>query len=113
MPLRLFLETILLVFLLIMVIVSILKKGRINIKYSLVWFISILLVLILSLIPNCMALISNLLGFQTISNMIFAILIFLLIFISLSLTIIVSGQKEKIRLLIQEVSMLKQQKNDR
>jgi hypothetical protein len=39
--------------------------------------------------------------------MIFAGLIAMLIFINIALTVIVSGQSSKIRLLIQEVSMLK------
>ena len=50
---------------------------------------------------------ANLLGFEVGSNMIFAGLIAMLIFINIALTVIVSGQSSKIRLLIQEVSMLK------
>ena len=50
---------------------------------------------------------TNLLGFEVGSNMIFAGLIAMLIFINIALTVIVSGQSSKIRLLIQEVSMLK------
>ena len=64
----------------------ILKKGRITIKYSLVWIFSSLIIL---------------------SNMIFAGLIAMLMFITLALTVIISGQNDKIRLLIQEVSILK------
>lgn len=108
MPLKLVLEILLFVIIMLIIIVSIVKKGRITVKYSLVWFFSIFIIFLVAIIPNFMQTVANILGFQKLSNMIFAVLIALLIFISVSLTIIVSGQKEKIKLLIQEVSMLKQ-----
>ena len=45
------------------------------------------------------------------SNMLIGILIAMLIFITISLTIIVSGQKYRITLLTQELSMLKEKVN--
>lgn len=108
MPIKLILEILLFSFLLIAIIIYIVRKGRITVKYSLVWIFAALIFLFAAIIPNFMMYISNLLGFHTMSNMIFSLLIGLLIFICISLTIIVSGQKEKIKLLIQEVSMLKE-----
>ena len=115
MPLKLVLEVILFVIVMLIIITSIVKKGKISIKYSLVWFFSIFVIFLSAIIPNFMQIVANLLGFQTMSNMIFAILIVLLIFICVSLTIIVSGQKEKINLLIQEISILKKkvEKNEK
>jgi hypothetical protein len=55
--------------------------------------------------------ITKLLGFKMFSNLIFSILIGVLMLICLALTIIVSGQREKIRLLIQEVSIIKKKIN--
>lgn len=107
MPKILIFEVLLFCFILALVILSIVKRGRITVKYSLVWFVAILIIAISVLIPNFMIFIAKLLGFQTVSNLIFSLLIMLLIFICISLTIIISGQKEKIRLLIQEVSILK------
>ena len=107
MPLKLILETSIFAIIMILVIISIVKRGRISVKYSLVWLFSMLIILLAAIIPNFMQIIATLLGFQTMSNMIFCILIASLIFICISLTIIVSGQKEKTRLLIQEISILK------
>ena len=107
MTLKLIIETLVFAITMLIIIVTIVKRGRISIKYSLVWLISIFLLFLVAIIPNFMTSISKLLGFHTMSNMIFAILIAILLFICISLTIIVSGQTEKIRLLIQEVSMLK------
>lgn len=88
-------------------IIYILRKGRIAIKYALVWFFAALMLLIFVIFPGLMNSLTNLLGFEVGSNMIFAGLIAMLIFINIALTVIVSGQSSKIRLLIQEVSMLK------
>lgn len=87
-----------------------LKKDRIPVKYSLVWLFSGLIILFLALIPNLFGLLSDLLGFMTMSNMVVGMFIFILLMITISLTVIVSGQKKKITLLIQEVSMLKEKK---
>ena len=88
-------------------IIYILRKGRIAIKYALVWFFAALVLLLFVIFPGLMNSIANFLGFEVGSNMIFAGLIAMLIFINIALTVIVSGQSSKIRLLIQEVSMLK------
>ena len=109
MPLKLVLESLIFVIIMFIIVAIIVKRGRISIKYSLVWFFSIFIILLSTIIPNFMITLANFLGFQTLSNMLFSILIATLIFICISLTIIVSGQKEKIKLLIQEVSILKKE----
>lgn len=91
----------------IVTIIYMLRKGRISVKYSLIWFFAAIILLLFIIFPGLMNLSANLLGFKVGSNMIFAGLIAMLIFINIALTVIVSGQSSKIRLLIQEVSMLK------
>lgn len=100
------------------IIFAILKKGRIPLKFALVWFIPATIILLISIMPTLLEKLTIFLGFQTISNMIVGLLFVVLIFICISLTIIVSGQKTKITLLIQEISLLKfkveeLEKNDR
>lgn len=96
-----------LLFLIVMVI-YLLKKDRITIKYSIVWLLPSFILLIFTLIPGFLSFTTKLLGFQTASNMVFALLIALLLMISIVLTVIVSRQKNQIRVLIQEVSLLKE-----
>lgn len=76
-------------------------------KYLLIWWFPAAIILLVALIPSFLESLTRLLGFQTISNMIVGLLFVVLIFISISLTIIISGQQTKIIMLIQEVSMLK------
>lgn len=92
----------------IIIILYFVKKDKILIKYSLVWLIPCIILLIFVLVPGFLTWTTNLLGFQTASNMILTLLVGILLIITLALTIIVSSQKEQIRLLIQEVSILKE-----
>lgn len=85
----------------------ILKKGRIPEKYSLLWYLISLVILVLSIFPDVFIYISSKIGFQVMSNMIVGVFLVLLILLTMALTIIVSGQKKKTTLLIQEISMLK------
>ena len=92
---------------LIILILHYVKKDKVLIKYSLVWLIPCIILLFFVLVPGFLNWTTNLLGFQTASNMILTLLIGLLLIISIALTVIVSNQKEQIRLLVQEISLLK------
>ena len=92
----------------VLFVLIILRKRRIPVKYSLVWLFSSLLIFLIAVVPNLFELISKLLGFVTMSNMVIGLFIFILLMITIILTVIVSGQRKKITLLIQEVSMLKE-----
>ena len=70
-------------------------------------FFSKFVLLLLILIPNLLNFLTHIMGISIASNFIFALIIAVLIFINISLTIIISGQNDKIRLLIQEVSLIK------
>lgn len=94
------------------VVFTIFKRGRIPLKYSLVWLIPATLILFIAIIPDVLWKFTKMLGFQTTSNMVIGILFIILFFICISLTVIVSGQKTKITLLIQEISLLKE-KNEK
>lgn len=84
------------------------KRGRILLKFLLVWLFPTTIIFFIGVIPSFLQFFTDLLGFQTMSNMVVGVLFVILIFICISLTIIVSGQDTKINLLIQEVSLLKE-----
>ena len=103
-----------LIFLLILlfVITMFVKRSKISIKYSLIWYFIIILLILLTLSPSFLGFVTNLLKIQVASNMIFALMLVGLFVISISLTIIVSEQKENIRNLTQEISILKKELKD-
>ena len=95
----------------ILFILYLVRRERVNIKYSLVWLILFFALLICLFIPGLLSYITKLLGFQTPSNMVFSLLIAVLVIINITNTVINSHQDKKIRLLIQEVSLLKSKIN--
>ena len=107
MTLKLSILSLLFCFVLLSILIYVLIKGKITIKYSMIWFLSILFIIIFTIAPNVFTSIKNILGIQVSSNLLFAILISLLMIITLVLTIIISKQNTKITLLIQEISLLK------
>lgn len=113
MSLALKISAILFILFVLLIINYFVSREKIAIKYSFVWTIPCVVLLLFILIPGFLTWFTKLLGFQTSSNMVFAALIALLIFISIALTVIVSTQNNKIRLLIQEVSMLKGKNNEK
>lgn len=94
------------------VITFLLRKDKIPVKFTLPWYFSSLIILLLSLLPIILEFISSLIGFETTSNLVVGILITILLYITLSITIIISAQNKKIILLIQEVSLLKKALED-
>ena len=95
-------------FIIFLVTILILGRRRMPVKYSIVWLFSSLLILLIAVVPQLFIWLSKLLGFVTMSNMVIGLFIFILLMITIILTVIVSGQRKKITLLIQEVSMLKE-----
>lgn len=89
-------------------ILFIVKKGRITLKYSIIWYACLLVLAILIIFPNILVWVTRLFGIQASSNFVFAFMIGILFVICISLTVIVSDQSERIRCLIQEVSILKE-----
>lgn len=111
MPIKLRLSLIIVSLILLLVVIVILKKDRIPIKYALVWVFASLIIMLVGIIPGIFEWVSSLIGFMTISNMITGIFLFILLLICISLTIMISSQKNKITLLIQEISILKEKVN--
>lgn len=97
---------------LLLTIIFILKKGRMPIKFAIVWLIPSVALILLALIPEIFIFFANITGFLTISNLVVGILFVILFYIIMALTIIIAGQTTKINLLIQEISILKKKIDD-
>lgn len=85
----------------------VLKKGRIPEKYAILWYVFALIILIMSFCPDILGFMADKLGFQLVSNMVLVLLIGILFLLVMSLTIMMAGQKKKTTLLIQELSILR------
>lgn len=82
------------------------KKGRMNLKYSLMWFLAGLVLLICAMFPQLVGWITGLLGIYSEVNGVFFIGVCFILLIILSLTSIASGLSERIRTLVQTQAML-------
>ena len=87
------------------VIVRLVKRKQLTMKYSFLWIILLFVILLCAILPIIPYRISDILGFETPANFIFLVAIFFLLAIALSLSIIVSKQQRKITTLIQEVAI--------
>lgn len=102
------------IFLIVLLIVQVIliihkiKSKKISMKYGSLWLIVFMLLIIVSIFPTIIINISKLLGFEAASNMVFLIGFFVLSYINFTLSISISIQNEKIKNLIQEVSLLKE-----
>ena len=84
----------------------IVKKGKMLLKYSIIWYACLTVLALFTLFPGLLAWFTKIFGIQISSNFIFAFMIAVLFVICISLTMIVSKQNEDIRVLVQEVSIL-------
>ena len=101
------LVALLFILILVFLVTYYVKKNKISIKYSIVWYLSLLVLALFTIFPWLLGFATKLVGIQLSSNFIFAFMIGVLFFLTLSLTIIVSEQSKKITLLIEEISILK------
>lgn len=90
-------------------VVVLISRGRLQLKYSLLWLLLCLLMIVAAIWPTPVYQLSALLGFESPSNFIIVIGMLLMLAILLSLTVIVSWQSGYIRELVQEVALLKKE----
>lgn len=94
------------------IILIFLRKKSINLNYSLLWLLFGTVLLIVGLFPQIVTFVSKLLGIQSPSNTVFAIMLFLILVILIALTAIVSKQHRKIKCLVQNLALVQKQLND-
>lgn len=99
---------VLLCFVLYKLLRSVIKK-KLELKYTLSWIIIILCLLVVDIFPSILTFMSNLLGIQLPSNMIFLVAIILLFAIVLTHTIHVSRLTDSNKTLTQELALLKKE----
>ncbi len=88
------------------VILSFLRKKSMTLKYSLLWILGGIVMLIAAIFPGTMVFVSNLLGIELASNAVFALGLFFLMLILMSMTSIVSIQSEKIKRMTQAMALM-------
>lgn len=96
---------------LLILIVTFLKRNSMSIKNSVAWLLLPIVFIIIAFFPDPIAQFSSWLGFENFSNFLFLIINGLLIIICFFLTISLSKQQVYITKLVQELSILKEKIN--
>ena len=94
------------------VILVFLRKKTLNLKYTLLWLFSAVVLFLMALFPKALEVVTNLLGIEYVVNAVFLMAIFLILLILISLTAIVSKQHKQIKELIQTIALLKKEIED-
>lgn len=88
------------------VLLHLLKKKSLNLKYTLLWIFSGIVMLLLAIFPQFLNWFSGLIGIYEPTNALFSIIFFCIIIILMSLTSIVSKMNEKIKRIIQTIALV-------
>ena len=94
-------------------IIKSIKSKKLQLSFSIFWIFIAGVMLFALIFPNIIENLSNWLGFELTSNMIFVITIFTSFYLIFNLTIKVSNDNSKIRELIQEISLLKKKVDEK
>ncbi len=90
-------------------VISCSKKHKMNIKYSIVWTLWSLGIILISIFPQIVYYISNILSIAVAVNTLFLIMIFLLYLLSFYLFLKISLLNEQIKNMAYEISLLKKE----
>lgn len=95
---------------LLIIIIFSLAKSRLSIRNSITWLLLPIIFIIVAIFPDPLQSFANWLGFETLSNFIFLVIIAILILICFFITLSNSKQQDQIAKLNQEISILKHNK---
>lgn len=88
------------------IIISLLKKRKLNLKYTLIWLFAAVVMLVATLFPQIVGEVANFVGVETPSNFVFVLEGLFVLMILLSLTTIVSHNNDRIYRLVQTQAIL-------
>lgn len=87
-------------------LILLLRRKMLNLKYGLLWIFSGVLMLILAIFPGILNFFSRLVGIASPTNALFAVILFCMIIILISLTAIASGLNNKVKKLAQTIALM-------
>ena len=82
-----------------------LKKGRLALKYTLLWLLFGIVQLLMAIFPNAVRDIFAHIGIEIASNGVFAVVLFFVLAILISITSVISKMNDKITVLTQQLSL--------
>lgn len=96
----------------LIVVVELIRRGRLKEKYSLLWLFAGAILLFLSASRGALEFIASLLGIFYPPSFLFLIAFLFLLLITLHFSVVISGLSEKNKKLAQELALLRQELRD-
>ena len=93
-------------------LIVMIRKDRLDLKYTLLWLLAGLLMLVVSIFPEILTWLATITGISTPINALFFYAIIFLLIIIVALTSIVSGLRDKIYKLAQNIAILDKRYKD-
>ncbi len=90
----------------LMMMIELIRKNRVALKYALLWLFSGVILLLLAIFPQLLDKMSRLIGVYSPVNALFAVLLCCGLVLMISFSVIVSGNKKAVVRLTQEISLL-------
>lgn len=100
------------VLLYLILIIWLMRKGKLSLKYTLIWFLTGLVLLVCAVFPGLVRAMTHMIGVYSEVNAVFFIGVCFLLLIILFLTSVVSGLSDRIRGLTQTQAMLEKRVRD-
>ena len=89
------------------------KQKKLKLQYTLTWMLLLLFILIVTVFPEILGFVANIMGIALLINMIFFFGFLFTLVIIYRLTMAVSKQSEEIKFLTQKVALLEKEINDK
>lgn len=96
----------------LLLIFILLKRGKLNVQYSIIWLASALMLILFSAFPYLVSVLRYWLKIETSANFVFVALFAFVLLLLLSLSTIVTGFAKKIRKLTQTQALLERRIRD-
>lgn len=88
------------------------KQSKLQIEYSIFWIFFSFILIVISIFPQIVYWMTNLIGIQSPVNLVFLVIIFILIMKNFMMTLEISENQNKIRELTQYIALEKKENND-
>lgn len=97
----------------LVMVIELIRRGRLKERYSLLWLFAGSILLVLSSSRDLLEFFSHLLGIYYAPSLLFLLAFLFLLLITLHFTVVISGLSEKNKRLTQELALLRQEMQDR
>ncbi len=95
------------------VVIELIRRGRLKERYSLLWLFASIVMLVLSLSRALLEYVAHALGIYYAPSFLFLIAFLFLLLITLHFSVVISGLSEKNKRLAQEIALMRKEMEDR